>query len=94
MVKLKKRRALVFFKNLPLSSTLALCADRGIYMTLVHTSVHAMKTIDGHDVRYARLGYLTARGHIGQSPPLNLLSAELRAVAELGELATPGKRAP
>lgn len=63
-------------------------------MKLVHASVHTMKTIDGHDIRYARLGYQTARGYVGQSRPLNRLSAELRAVAESGELVTLGKRAP
>lgn len=63
-------------------------------MKLVHASVHTMKTIDGHDVRYARLGYQTAHGYIGQSWPLNRLSAELQAVAESGELVTLGKRVP
>jgi len=63
-------------------------------MKLVHASNHTMKTIDGHDIRYARLGYQTAHGYIGQSRPLNLLSGELRVVAESGELVTLGKRTP
>ncbi|MCR4144892.1 hypothetical protein [Alcaligenes faecalis] len=63
-------------------------------MKLVHASAHTMKTTDGHDVRYARLGYQTAHEYIGQSRPLNLLSAELRTVAESGELVTLGKKAP
>lgn len=57
-------------------------------MKLVHASIHTMKTIDGHDIRYARLGYQTAHGYMGQSRPLNLLSAELKAVAESGGLVT------
>lgn len=63
-------------------------------MKLVHASIHTMETIDGYDVRYARLGYQTAHGYMGQSRPLNLLSAELRVIAESGELVTLGKRAP
>jgi hypothetical protein len=61
-------------------------------MKLVHASVHTMKAADGHDVRYAWLGYQTAHGYIGQSRPLNRLSAELRAIAESGELITLGNR--
>ncbi len=63
-------------------------------MKLVHASIYTMKTIDGHDVRYARLGYQTARGYVGQSMLLSRLTPELRAVAESGELVTLGKRAP
>lgn len=63
-------------------------------MKLVHASVHTMKTTDGYGVRYARLGYQTARGYIGRSMLLSRLSAELRAIAESGELMTLGKRAP
>ncbi|ATH99514.1 hypothetical protein EGY22_12895 [Alcaligenes faecalis] len=63
-------------------------------MKLIHTSVHTMKTADGHDVRYARLGYQTARGYVGQSMLLSRLTPELRAVADSGELVMLGKRAP
>lgn len=63
-------------------------------MKLVHASGHTMKTIDGHDVRYARLGYQTARGYVGQSLLLSRLSPDLRAIAEFGGLVTLGKRAP
>lgn len=62
-------------------------------MKLVYASVHTMKTADGHDVRYARLGYQTARGYVGQSMLLSRLTPELRAVAESGELITLGNRA-
>ncbi len=62
-------------------------------MKLVHASVHTMKSADGHDVRYARLGYQTARGYVGQSMLLSRLTPELRAVAESGELITLGNRA-
>ena len=63
-------------------------------MKLIHASVHTMKTADGHDVRYARLGYQTARGYVGQSLLLSRLSPDLKAIAESGELVMLGKRAP
>lgn len=61
-------------------------------MKLVHASVHTMKTTDGYDVRYVRLGYQTARGYVGQSLLLSRLAPELRAIAESGELITLGNR--
>ncbi|QCP82386.1 hypothetical protein D0C27_11040 [Alcaligenes faecalis] len=63
-------------------------------MKLVHASIHTMKTADGYDVPYARLGYQTARGYVGQSLMLSRLTPELRAIAESGELVTLGKWAP
>ncbi|PWE13447.1 hypothetical protein DF183_16730 [Alcaligenes faecalis] len=63
-------------------------------MKLVHASIHTMKTIDGHDIWYARLGYQTARGYLGQSMLLSRLTPEMRAVAESGELMKLGKRTP
>ena len=63
-------------------------------MKLVHASVHTMKTGEGHDVRYARLGYQTAPGYVGQSLLLSRLSPDLRAIAESGELVTLRKKAP
>lgn len=61
-------------------------------MQLVHASIHTMKAREGQEVRYARLGYRTPTGYVGQSLLLNRLIPETLAIADSGALHTLGRR--